>query len=349
MYRRKVDFIIVGQGIAGTWLAHELILREQSVMIINCENPNISSLKAAGLYNPITGRNMVKTWLAETIFSNLERRYQQLEKQIKGTFIYAKPIYRPFLSIKEKNDWQGKMAQSDYRPFIKEIKENPIGYPSIQDNLGGIILQKTGYLNFPTFIKTTRNYFINKEIYRNEMFDYAQLFLDEDKVYYKDLTAKKVLFCEGTASKVNPFWSDIPFRFVRGEIMDIACDMKSSYIINRNVFMIPKNDYFTVGSTYDRSVLSFEPQKEGVQDLKRRLSKLFRGLYRIMDIRAGVRPATYDRKPFIGIHQKFKTLGIFNGFGTKGVSLAPHFASQFADFLLKRSIIEKKVNIERVF
>ena len=113
--------------------------------------------------------------------------------------------------------------------------------------------------------------------------------------------------------------------------------------------MIPKNGYFTVGSTYDRNILSFEPQASGIRDLKQRLSKLFKGSYRIIDKRAGVRPATYDRKPFIGLHQKFKTLGIFNGFGTKGVSLTPYFASQFADYLIGQSEIDKEVDVQRTF
>ena len=61
-------------------------------MIID-NNPSVSSSKvAAGLYNPITGRKMVKTWLADELFPNLSKFYQDLEKKIDTKFHFSKTI-----------------------------------------------------------------------------------------------------------------------------------------------------------------------------------------------------------------------------------------------------------------
>ena len=49
---------------------------------------------------------------------------------------------------------------------------------------------------------------------------------------------------------------------------------------------------------------------------------------------AGVRPATIDRKPFIGLHPLYPQLGIFNGFGGKGSLHIPRAARMFVDQLL---------------
>ena len=51
--KRQVDFIIVGQGIAGTLLAHDLLEKGHSVYII--DKPMIASASkvAAGLINPV--------------------------------------------------------------------------------------------------------------------------------------------------------------------------------------------------------------------------------------------------------------------------------------------------------
>lgn len=348
MVRRKVDFIIVGQGIAGTWLAYELIERGKSILVINHETEDTSSNKAAGLFNPITGKKMIKTWLADEIFYDLEDQYKELESLLSEKFLNAIPIYRPFNSIAEKNDWSIKAESKSYSKFIQQVHQESTGGESILDDCGGIVLNKTGYVDLKTLIQSFRVYLINKGLYLSEMFDYKAMKLVSDKANYKNIDADKILFCEGPSTN-NPYWSDLPFKFVRGELMDIACGLPESYIFNRGVFMIPKNGYHTVGSTYDHTNLSFEPQSSGISNLKQRLSKLFAGPYRIIDKRAGIRPATFDRKPFIGLHPKKETLGIFNGFGTKGVSLTPYFAKKFVDFLEGKGKIETEADVQRVF
>ena len=62
---------------------------------------------------------------------------------------------------------------------------------------------------------------------------------------------------------------------------------------------------------------------------------------------AGIRPSTKDRRPFIGIHPTQPAIGIFGGMGTKGVSLAPYLAEQFARHLLDGEDLEPEANISR--
>ena len=48
----------------------------------------------------------------------------------------------------------------------------------------------------------------------------------------------------------------------------------------------------------------------------------------------GIRPATLERRPFAGFHPQHPAIGILNGMGTKGCSLAPFFANQLVDNML---------------
>ena len=65
--------------------------------------------------------------------------------------------------------------------------------------------------------------------------------------------------------------------------------------------------------------------------------------------KTGIRPATKDRRPFIGFHPEQKLLGIFNGFGAKGVSLAPYFAEHLAMCMEQKTAIDPEVSINRCF
>lgn len=348
MVRRKVDYIIVGQGIAGSWLAYRLIERGYHILVINEETEHTASLKAAGLYNPITGRKMVKTWMADELFAGLEANYRALEKAIGTKVIHQIPIYRPFKSIEDQNDWDGKLNESGMKEFVESVLRSSMGYPSISDDLGGVVLKKSGYVDLAKLIPAFKNFLLEKNSYLAERFDHQEISFQEEAVSYKEIKCTKIIFCEGT-QVANPYWKNLPFKLVRGELIDVECGLKSSHIINKGVFMIPKEGYFTVGSTYDHSVLSFEPQESGILNLKQRFSKLFSAPYRVKEKRAGIRPATFDRKPFIGLHPEKKTLGIFNGFGTKGVSLTPYFATKFVDFLEGKTTIEKEADVQRVY
>jgi len=344
---KKVDYIIVGQGIAGTWLSYELLSRGYTIVVFNHETENTSSNKAAGLYNPITGRKMVKTWRADSFFLDLEKNYLELEELLNCKFLYPKPIYRPFRSIEDQNDWQGKLGDPNYTHYLVELKQNSLEIKNVKDPYGGIILSKTGYVDLPKMIKAYRGMLKNKGCYIGHMFIGNKLQVSGNKVEYEDWTARKVIFCEGI--DLSNFWDELPFKPVRGEVIDVQCDLSSTYIINQGVFMIPKDGYFTVGSTYDHSLLTYEPQKKGVENILERMRNFLDGEVKVQNVRAGVRPATHDRKPYIGFHREFETFAIFNGFGAKGISLSPYFAKHFVDVLENKIEIEEEVNVQRVY
>ena len=75
---KKVDFIIVGQGIAGTLLAHDLIEAKKSVIIIDTKLKSSSSKVASGLINNVGMKRCVPTNNAQLYFSKAVARYKNL-------------------------------------------------------------------------------------------------------------------------------------------------------------------------------------------------------------------------------------------------------------------------------
>jgi len=67
----------------------------------------------------------------------------------------------------------------------------------------------------------------------------------------------------------------------------------------------------------------------------------------VVDHWAGIRPASSDRRPLIGVHPKHKSVMIFNGMGSKGVMLAPYFARQLIKFMEEGEKLDATVDINR--
>lgn len=332
---KSVDYLVVGQGIAGSVLAFELIKRGYSVQVIDQQEGNSSSLIAAGLYNPITGRKMVLTWLAHQIFDYCKSYYDEMEAYFARKFHHSLPIYRPFINEEEIDLWSDRQQSDTYGPFVSEVFSKSRKIDHVDDPYGGIVLNRTGYVDLPLLLNTVRKWLIDKGIYRNEMFSYEEIKTDHGIAIYRDLKCKKVLFCEGTGVANNPYWNHLHFKPVKGEVIEIERKLDINFILNRGVFMIPKGHFCTVGSTYDHADLSTVPSQKGINTIIDRLKKIFSGPIVVINSRAGIRPATKDRRPYIGLSIQ-KHIGIFNGFGTKGVSLVPYFASMFVDFLEER-------------
>ena len=65
----QVDYLIIGQGLCGTWLSWYLTQENRSLIVIDKNEPISASKISAGIINPVTGRRMVKVWMAEQILS----------------------------------------------------------------------------------------------------------------------------------------------------------------------------------------------------------------------------------------------------------------------------------------
>ena len=83
---KAVDFLILGQGLAGTTLAWQLRWRGFRVLILDRETEGTSSQIAAGLITPITGQRFVKRERYEELFASAEEFYRRVEAETNAAF-----------------------------------------------------------------------------------------------------------------------------------------------------------------------------------------------------------------------------------------------------------------------
>lgn len=344
----EVDFLIIGQGLAGTALAYRLEQQGQRIMLIDQPAGNNSSRVAAGLYNPVTGRKMVKSWMAELLFPEIEPFYGQLEQASGRQFLTRKSIYRPFLSIEEQNEWMGHSSDPSIGMFIKSILTES-QCPEMRDPFGGVLLQMSGWLNINEFLDGMSEYFGAR--LRQEDFDESRLEKTSEGWMYGDVSAKNIVFCNGLGALKSRFFSYLPFAPVKGEILEVVQDFNPDFIANRGVFRVPLGEgIYRVGSTYTWHDLETGPTEAAKNEILTKLMDLVRvPVDSVVSHKTGIRPATRDRKPFLGKHPVEDSVYIFNGFGAKGVSLVPYFSEVMTGFLTKNKPISAEVDIARYF
>src|SRR5579863_6726260 len=73
----RVDVLVVGQGICGTFLSWELDRAGLSYIVIDEDRPASASRAAAGLINPVTGRRFVKTWMIDELLPFVRVAYDE--------------------------------------------------------------------------------------------------------------------------------------------------------------------------------------------------------------------------------------------------------------------------------
>jgi glycine/D-amino acid oxidase-like deaminating enzyme len=341
----KADYLIVGQGIAGSMLAWFLLKENKSVLLIDNFNSSSSSNIAAGIIHPITGRRIVKTWMADELIPFARKAYWELEAYFKEKLFHELPILELLSTTKEVNDWNARAASAELNGYIssenKDLQYNDVLKPFLKK----IQIHHSGWVDMQKLVSMFRNYFSEKQILIEELFEYDLIKLNNEGVQYKNIEADKLIFCEGYAAMHNPFWKHLPYLPAKGEILTIKSPLlKLQNILVKTIFILPTaGDLYKVGSTYEWKELNETPTEKAKQKILSELDEIIHVPYEVVEHKAGIRPSVKDRRPFLGLHPEYKQIGVFNGLGTKGALLAPFFAHHFTEHLLKNIPLIKEV------
>ncbi len=348
---KKIDYLIVGQGIAGSILAYLLLKAGKKVLVLNQENIPNSSLVAGGIFNPITGKNLDKTWLADTIFPHLKDFYQNLEKELSLKFYHETNLYRPFANEQQKKHFLRLTDEYELDNYIRIEQPGANKYAEINNELGGLYTFWSGWVDVPILLDGIKKMLVAQESYLSQSIDYQDILVEKTEIIYQNISTQHLIFCEGYYAKNNPYFHWIPFNPAKGETLIAKVkDYTIREIINQGFWIIPlDSETCRFGSTYLWDDLNWETSLHSRELIEGKIKTYLRRPFDILRQEAGIRPTTKDRRPFVGQHPLHKNLHIFNGLGTKGVSLAPYFAENLINFLENQKELMPEANIERFY
>nr|WP_315196048.1 FAD-dependent oxidoreductase [uncultured Flavobacterium sp.] len=342
-----VDYIIIGTGLAGISFCEVALLHEKSFLVFNNDSQNSSKI-AGGLYNPVILKRFSEVWQAQEQLELMADFYSNLSNRIHEKFDFKIPILRKFFSIEEQNNWFAASDKKALAPFLStslcfnkyEGIDSPFGY--------GEVLQ-TGFVDTALLVSKYQEYLESLNLLKSESFEYDALIIEEDRILYKNLEAKHIVFAEGFGLHANPFFNELPLDGTKGELFVIkASDLKLDVIVNTSVFILPLgNDLFKVGATYNWKDKTDLPTEEGKKELIDRIKEIISCEFEIIEHYAGVRPTVRDRRPLVGTHNNYKNVHVLNGLGTRGVLLGPAMAKALFDNIENDIPLDKEIDIKR--
>jgi glycine/D-amino acid oxidase-like deaminating enzyme len=341
---RDIDYIILGLGLAGASVALRLHQLGKRLLVVDASAENTSSRIAAGLFNPVTGRKMTRTWLADRLFPALHAFYREAETLTGSTFFHPMPIYRPFLSVEEQNEWMGKSSDPAYASFIREIRKGP-SMAGVNDPVGGLLLDQCGFLDTNGYVESVRNLVNRHHIYVETGIAEGEIVPGPDSVQYAGREAGNLIVCTGVHTTSWFRW--LPIRPLKGETLQISTAFDSPWIINRGAYLVPQGRGWRAGATYSQNDHNHGITQESLSELTASVKELIHLPFTVEGQQWGFRPTTPDRRPLLGRHPEHRRVWALNGFGTKGVSLAPYFSGELVSAIENGTALNKDVDIER--
>lgn len=351
MSKHDIDTLIVGQGLAGSLLAWELAHRGERILVVDNEHASASSTAAAGLINPVTGQRIVKTVGVDDYLPLAHKRYRAMEEILDRELLFNVPMWRLLRNEKERQVWQKRKQDGAYDGYLGEWLETTQLQPPFVAPLGGFEQLQTGYLDTNALLDGVREYLLETGRFRPQHIDYEMIELEDESVLFDGISCGRVIFCEGYKAMHNPWFDWLPFTPAKGEILSLRFEQPlPKKMINAGRWLMPRvNGEHKLGATYEHEQLDEVTTETARQTLLDALPKILvePKPYWVTGHQAGVRPATTDRQPFVGLHPKWPQLGIFNGFGSKGSLLIPWHAETFADALLCECALPIECDIRR--
>lgn len=321
---------IIGQGLAGTCLAWHFLDRATECIIVS-DGKDGSSRVAAGLVNPVTGKNFAPSWRLSDFLPEADDFYRKIESLLGLRFWHRLPVIRLARDAKEWQRIEERLARPETFPWIVGTIAPPAGWYAAVELRGG------ARLDCRAFLDASLVHFERLGIVQHQTFE-------RTTVETTATPAERMIRCEGAAGLLTNQLG--PHRSAKGEILTIeAPDWSQAHIrVGGGGWLVPIGaNRFKAGSTYDWNALDAVPTPEG----HRRILELASALgdddhYAVVAHEAGVRPILRRSQPIIGHHPQGGW--VFNGLGSKGSLYAPGCAQRLADACLDAKPIDEDLD-----
>ncbi len=350
------EVVVVGAGIIGCAVAHELARRGASVTVLEAREPGQGATQAsAGVLAPYIeapGESMLQRLCVEGLglwdeFIDRVRRDSSIDVEYRrtGTLEVALDDTEADHLRETARALASKGVRSELLDPAEALAIEPALAPA---TTAALFVPQHGYVNAPALTRALASA--------------AQAFgatfrtgVRVDRVEPAALKADAVIIAAGSwsgqvampgappTSTSTPMPMPMPVRPVRGQLLHLRrgpdTRLPARVVWGSRCYSVPWSDgTLLVGATVEEVGFAEETTVAGIQMLLNAVGELLPATHaaRFLQARVGLRPATPDSLPVIG--ESADTPGVFYATGhyRNGILLAPLTARMLADAVLER-------------
>ena len=334
---KKINTLVIGQGIAGSLVAHMLHRKKIPFLVIDPGSQNTASRIAAGMFTPLSGKRKTIQPLALQQIHFAIKIYKEIADLIGANIIQLANIYQVFNSAEEQAALQLKSLEPIYSAHILPISG---ALPGIHQQNGACEITHSGWVNCELWMGLFRTWLKKNERLLEASFLHQDLDISEEKLSYKGLEFKNIFFCEGYRAIDNPFFNEkiIPCK---GDVLTITTDhFATDQIIKKNgIYLVPsESNAFKAGATYQWNNDEELPNIASKLWIEGQLENMLINPFNTVDHQSAIRPTTQNREVIIQQHLQHKGMCMLNGLGTKGVLQGPWWADRIVELCMQSAL-----------
>lgn len=332
--------LIAGQGIAGSCAAWLALQKGWEVTVFDQGALEGASAVSSGILNPITGRHFVKSWMSDDFIKSAKELYLSISEEYQEQFLHQIPMRRHISTVEIENIWSTKTITPGYEHHMESgpPKAEMSAYFNEVNTFGTVLT--CARVDTLRMLTKLRQSWTEEGILRDELLDGNQLQYSMSGIEYQGEHYDAGIMAIGWKGSTDVVFPTDRYKIAKGEVLLCRIpDMPTSFISKFHKFIVPQgDDMFWIGTTWQWEFEHQNSESHKSQELVAFLDQYLKLDYEIVERKAGIRPVTKYRRPFIGSRNSSPRLFLLNGLGTTGVTMAPYWASEIINHIDKGDI-----------
>lgn len=320
------QYLIIGQGIAGTLLSYILWKHNKSFLVI--DDPHKfpkASLVAGAVINPVNVNQWTVRGDDQQYIRTALETYQSMEETL-GVSLVRKTAMLVF----HENEYKCRLydkAQSLHPDYVQEPDKAEIllSHRLFRHEYDIGKVAPVWKVNAAELLSAWSGFLKSRGLIIQEYCKPEECRPTSKGMRYKDIIAEKIIFCEGAVAAHNPFFSKLPFNRNRGEALLLSVpELPAAYAYHHHIRLVPaKENLFWCGSNYRWQFDNLLPDQAWRLETETTLRQWLSIPFKVVDHVVAERPTTAGQHFFAAMHPTLPSVAILNGLGTKGFSYGP--------------------------
>lgn len=330
-----LDCVIVGQGLAGSWMATVLAKRGWKIRVYDDGSQNAASRVASGMMTPLTGKRLVPTWRLDPLLGVAKAAYRAQERELGCALLDCRPSLRIFSSEDQAQRWEKRAQDPSLAPYLGERFAPGTRVQGIELPFGGCKLLEGARVDVRTWVNAIRDSLAKEGAYVQRRVELTAIAKQGDHWLVEGERCKRVVFCLGYRAMEHQLTRRLPFKPARGDLIEVvAPTVSESLHLQVGVSLTALGDKKAlVGGNYDWRDIHGGPNQGQAQTLVTKMQEIIGEPLSVQGHRCGVRPIVEGRVPVLGELEGQRGAYLLNGLASKGTMWAPWMAQHLCDVM----------------